>query len=459
MNGLEKLFTPKSIAVIGASRTPGKIGYEILSNLMEYGFPGKIYPVNPRATEIRGLKVYPSVTEIPDEVDMAVIAVPAAIVPKVIEECGKKGVKVVVVISSGFKEVGNADLEEKIVEIARKYGMRLLGPNIFGVLYSPSKMNATFGPTEVIPGKIAFISQSGALGIALMGWTVLEKIGLSAVVSLGNKADIDDADLIDFFGQDENTTLILIYMEGIKRAREFMKIAKKVSLKKPIIVLKAGRSERGVKAVASHTGSLAGSDTIYSAAFKQCGILRAMNVEEAFDWARALAYLPEPSGENTVIITNGGGLGVMATDAAQDYGVQLLDPPEDLMDKFRKHMPPFGSPRNPVDLTGQATEKEYHGAILDALNDPRVHSVIVLYCETAVADPVKVAEAIIKAKEEAGAEKPVVAAFIGGEKTFKAIHLLNENKVPTYPVAERAVSALAALLKWSRWKKKVKKED
>ncbi|RLE80783.1 MAG: acetyl CoA synthetase [Thermoprotei archaeon] len=454
MSSLKYLFSPKSIAVIGASRTPGKIGYEILENLKEYGFKGKLYPINPHATEVLGLKAYPSITEVPDEVDMAVIAIPAAAVPSVLEECGKKGVKVVVVISSGFKEVGNVELEEKIVEIARKYDMRLLGPNIFGIFYAGSYMNATFGPRNVVPGTIAFISQSGALGIALMGWTVLEGIGLSAIISVGNKADIDDADLIDFLGQDENTRVILIYMEGVKRAREFMNVARKVTTKKPIIVLKAGRSERGMRAVASHTGSLAGSDVIYNAAFKQCGVLRAMNVEEAFDWARAFASLPEPKGENVIIVTNGGGLGVMATDAAQDYGLKLLEPPKDLMDKFRRFMPPFGSPRNPVDLTGQATEREYHGAISAALGDNRVHSVIVLYCETAVADPIKVAEGILKAKQEASMEKPLVAAFIGGVNTARAIKFLNENGVPTYPTAERAVSSLAALYKWSSWRRR-----
>jgi len=450
---LKPLFYPKSVAVIGASRTPGKIGYEILRNILEYGYKGKVYPVNPKAEEILGLKSYPNVLSIPDKVDMAVIAVPAKIVPSVLEECGKKGVKAVVVISSGFKEIGNTALEEQIVNIARKHSMRLLGPNIFGLYYAPPKLNATFGPKDVLPGSIAFISQSGALGIALMGWTILEEIGLSAVVSVGNKADIDDADLLDFFSEDEHTKVILIYMEGVRRAKEFMMVAKKVAMVKPVIVIKAGRSEKGVKAIASHTGSLAGSDLIYSAAFKQCGILRASNIEEAFDWARALAQLPPiPKRDDAVIITNGGGLGVMATDACQEYGIKLLEVPEDLIAEFRKYMPPFGSPYNPVDLTGQATEKEYYGAIATALNDERVGIVIMLYCETAVANPMKVAEALLKARKEAKTDKPIVSAMIGGEETEKAIRELNRNGIPAYPVAERAISSLAALKKWMEWR-------
>jgi len=319
---IEALFRPKSIAVIGASEKPGKIGHAIMRNLVEYGYEGKIYPVNIKGVEIRVgnrvFKSYRSILDVPDEVDMAIIVVPAKFVPGVVEEAGKKGVKVLPIISSGFGELGpeGKKVEEQLVKTARKYGMRILGPNIFGVVYTPEKLNATFGPTDVLPGPLALISQSGALGIALMGWTILEKVGLSAVVSVGNKSDIDDADLLEFFKEDENTKAILIYMEGVKDGRRFLEVAKQVSKVKPIVVIKAGRSERGAKAAASHTGSLAGSDKIYDAAFKQAGIIRAYTIGEAFDYARTLSNLPEPGGENLVIITNGGGIGVMATDAA-----------------------------------------------------------------------------------------------------------------------------------------------
>ena len=448
---LEYMFRPKSVAIIGASRKPGKIGHEILRNLIEYKYPGKIYPVNPSAEEILGLKCYKSVIEIPDEVDLAVVSVPAKLVPTILEECGKKGVKAVAVISAGFGEIGNVELEKQIVEIARKHNMRLLGPNIFGLVYTPSRLNASFGPRDVLPGNIAFISQSGALGIALMGWTILEEIGLSAVVSVGNKADIDDADLLEFFYHDEDTKVILIYMEGVKNGRRFMDVAKRVSKKKPIVVIKAGRSERGAKAVASHTGSLAGSDRIYDAAFRQCGVLRASNFEEAFDWARALATLPPPKGENVVIITNGGGAGVLATDACEANGLHLMEMTSDLENHFRKYMPPFGSPHNPVDLTGQASEEQYKGALLEALNEPRIHSIILLYCQTIITDPLKLADAIIEVYSEAKTKKPVVVNFVGGVECDKAMRRLEKAGIPTYPTPERAVSALAAVHRWARF--------
>ncbi|RLE93975.1 MAG: acetyl CoA synthetase [Thermoprotei archaeon] len=457
-SNIKYLFFPKSVAVIGASRSPGKIGHEILRNIIEYGYEGKIYPVNPKADEILGLKCYKSILEIPEPVDLAVISIPAKYVPVALEECGKKGVKAAAIISSGFKEIGNVELENKIVEIARKYGIRFIGPNIFGVFSAPSKLNATFGPTKVLPGKIAFITQSGALGIALMGWTIFAGIGLSAVVSLGNKADVDEADLLEYFVDDEHTKVVLIYMEGLDNGRRFMEAAAKCSLKKPIIVIKAGRSERGARAVASHTGSLAGSDVFYDVAFKQCGVLRALNVEEAFDWARAFTALPEPKGDNVVIITNGGGIGVMATDACSDYGLNLMEFPEDLMNEFRKCMPPFGSPKNPVDLTGQAAYDEYAKALEVALSDDRIHSIILLFCQTAVVDPPKLSEVIADVVKKHGSRKPVVACYIGGEECQKGMKILEQNGIPSYPTPERAVLALAAVYRWVKWKKKMLKK-
>ncbi|MCA6212840.1 MAG: acetate---CoA ligase (ADP-forming) subunit alpha [Thermococcaceae archaeon] len=460
---LEALFKPKSVAVIGASGTPGKIGYAIMKNLIDYGYEGKIYAVNVKGGEIeiggRKFPVYKSILDVPDEVDMAVIVVPAKFVPQVVEECGKKGVKVLPIISSGFGELGEEGkkVEQQLVETAHKYGMRILGPNIFGVVYTPAKLNATFGPTDVMPGKLALISQSGALGIALMGWTILEKVGLSAVVSVGNKSDIDDADLLEYFETDENTGAILIYMEGVKDGRKFMEVAKKVSMKKPIIIIKAGRSERGAKAAASHTGSLAGADNIYTAAFKQSGVLRALTIGEAFDWARTLSNLPEPQGENVVILTNGGGIGVMATDAAEEEGLKLYDNLEELK-VFANHMPPFGSYKNPVDLTGMAGAESYEGAIRDALAHPEMHAIAVLYCQTAVLDPRDLAKIVIKEYEASGRKKPLVVAIVGGVEAKEAIDMLNEHGIPAYPEPERAIKSLAALYKWHHWKMKHKKE-
>jgi len=458
---LDALFKPKSIAVVGASRKPGKIGYEILRNLIEYGYKGKIYPINPQAKEILGLKCYKSVKEVPDEIDMAVISIPAQIILDAVKDCGEKGVKALVVITSGFSEVGNVELEEKLVEMARSYGMRILGPNIFGIVYTPHNMNATFGPKDVIKGGIAFITQSGALGIALMGWTILEEIGLSAVVSMGNMADIDAIEVAEYLADDPNTKVITIYLEGLKpgKGREFIESMKKVTMKKPVIIVKSGRSERGAAAAASHTGSLAGSDLIYDVAMKQCGVLRALNIEEMFDWARALATQPLAKGNNTVIITNGGGAGVMATDAAADYGVELLDPPQDLKEEFRKHMPWFGSAKNPVDLTGMATPDKYYEAVRAAFKHPAVHTITVLYCRTAVCDPMELAKLLIEARKEAidkGINKPISVAMIGGVDVYEAMKHLNRNGIPAYPIPERAVSAIAAIIKYSMYVKRGK---
>ncbi|BEP17221.1 acetate--CoA ligase II subunit alpha [Pyrofollis japonicus] len=454
---LDPLFMPRSIAVIGASRHPGKIGYTIVRNLLESGYKGRVYPVNPSAKEILGLKAYPSVLDIPDEVDMAVIAVPVGLVNRVAREAGEKGVKVLVVITAGFSEVGNKEAEEELVRIARQYGMRVLGPNIFGIAYTPIGMNATFGPSRIREGNIAFITQSGALGIALMGWTAMNELGMSAVVSVGNMADIDVVELSEWLADDPHTRVIAIYLEGLKpgTGKRFMERMREVTRKKPVIVIKAGRTRRGAAAVASHTGSLAGADTLYSAAFKQSGILRANTVEEMFDWARAFATQPLPRGRNTVIITNGGGVGVLATDAAETHGVPLLQPDEDLVARFRRVMPWFGSPKNPVDLSGQAGVDNYVGALRVAYESDKVDNIIVLYCQTAVLDPIDLAKAITDVAEEyRDKQKPLLVAMVGGIETFEAMKILNRKNIPAYPSPERAVSSLAAMLRYTWYREK-----
>ena len=447
MAELEFLFRPRSVAVIGASHNPKKIGYKILSNILSGGYQGKVYPVNPKGGEILGLKVYRRITEVPGPVDLAVIAVPAQIVPDVLEECGQKGVKAVAIISSGFKEVGNTLLEQRVVEIARRYGMRILGPNIFGIAYLPANLNATFGPSKVRRGNIALISQSGALGIALMGWTQTAGLGLSAVVSVGNKADISDEDLIHFFAEDPNTDVIVIYMEGVHNGRAFMDAVR--SCPKPVVVIKAGRSKRGAMAASSHTGSLAGSDLVYDGVFKQIGVIRARSYRDAFVVARALADLPMPKGDRTVIITNGGGIGVLATDAAEAEGINLYSG-EDLKE-FKAVMPPFGSYKNPIDITGGATVEQYVQALRMAEDKDTIDSIALLYCETAVCDPEELADAI---KREYKGKKPLVVAMVGGEKSARAVELLNEAGIPAYDAPEDAMRALSALHLWQRYRKK-----
>ncbi len=455
MADLTKLFYPNAIAVVGASRQPGKIGYTIVKNLKEFGFQGRIYPVNPNADEILGLKCYPSVSSIPEPVDVVVVSVPAQKVLDVIDDAGKAGAKFAVVIASGFKEVGNVELEEELVRRAHKYGMRVLGPNIFGYVYTPSKINATFGPRDVIPGNVAFISQSGALGIALMGMTILEGIGISAIISIGNKSDLDDADFLEFFAEDPNTSVVLIYMEGAKDGKRFIEAAAKTTLKKPVIAIKAGRTEVGARAAASHTGSLAGNVAIYEAAFKQAGVLMARSVEEAFDWVKALSWNPLPEGENLVVITNGGGAGVQTTDTLADNGIYLKEPPKYLVEEVKKFVPPFASLANPIDITGMAPVDWYYKAVYAALKDPEVHSIIVLYCHTAITHPVDVAKAIIDAVKDAGVRKPMTVSLIGGKEAYEGIQLLTKERIPAYPTPERAASAMAAIYKYLKARKYV----
>ena len=458
---LQYFFTPKSVAVIGASEHKGKVGHEVLNNIISYGFEGAIYPVNIRADRIGtilGLNPYKSVKDIPGPVDLAVIAIPAHYVADAVRECGEVNVKACVIITSGFSEVENIRGEHELTEIARSYSMPLLGPNVFGVIYTPHLLNATFGPTQLLPGKIAFITQSGALGISLMDWTIAERIGLSSVVSVGNKADIDDDDLLEFFAHDENTKAIAVYMEGIKEGRRFMNLAEKIVMNKPIIVIKSGRSQKGAKAAASHTGSLAGVDEVFTSVFKQVGILRAKTTREAFDWARIFS-LESPKGDNVVIITNGGGAGVMATDEAEENGLHLLDDYEYLDDIFKECVPPFGSTRNPIDLTGQTGEEAYKTALRQALKVERIDAIVVIYCEAPLTDPHVVAAYIVEEFEKSELKKPVVVAFLGGTRSLEAITMLNEKGIPTYPEPERAMDALGAFYRWVHFIEGEKKEE
>jgi acetyltransferase len=447
VKSLEGFFHPKSVAVVGASNNTTKIGYQIIHNIIEGGFKGDVYPINPKEAEIHGKKAYKSVKDVPGQLDLAVITVPAPFVIPTMLECAEKGVKNATIITSGFGEVGNHKDEEEIKRIADEAGIAFLGPNILGSLYVPNKLNASFGPQDILPGKIAFISQSGALAIALMGWTVMEKIGLASLCSLGNKADVGEKELIEYFNEDPNVDVILIYMEGMKNGAEFLK----TKIKKPVIILKVGRSSRGAKAAASHTGSLAGSDGVFDAVFKQMGILRADSFSEAFGWARAFS-LPLPKGENNVIITNGGGIGVATTDECEFAGIGLLDDPQWLESKFRCTMPDFGSTKNPVDITGQGGVKGYRDAVKIALAEEKIDGVIILYCETAVTDPMDISKAVVEEFAAIGRNKPVVVSMVGGERSRNALQYLNENKIPAFMEVGDAVSALKVLKQWKNYR-------
>ncbi|MEF8873783.1 MAG: acetate--CoA ligase family protein [Candidatus Thermoplasmatota archaeon] len=448
---LERLFDPRSIAVIGASRKEGKVGYQLLSNILESGYDGEVYPVNPKGGEVLGKELYESIEELPEPVDLGIIVVPAKIVKEAVHQCGEKGVKHIIVISSGFSEVGNVEEETALVEEARKYDMRVLGPNVFGIYSAKSDLNATFGPSDVEKGSIALLSQSGALGIALIGKTAEQYLGLSSIVSIGNKADIDEVELVDHFSQDDESEVIMVYMEGLENGREFMETVKGLEEDKAVIVLKSGRSEKGATAVASHTGSLAGSDRIFSSAFKQCGVLRAEDLREAFNWSRAFSNSPLPENENTVVVTNGGGIGVLSADAAEKYDVKLLDDQTHLKETFEDVIPSFGSTKNPVDITGQAGKEEYEKSLRRAYESEEIGSVIGLYCEAGGGDAWGGAKAIKEVYEEYGGEKTSVFTFVGGKEADECVQWLRKHKIPAFTDTYECVSALGALYQKKRY--------
>ena len=453
-NVLDGLYRPKNVAVIGASSTPGKIGYTVVENLIQGGFEGKIYPVNPKADEILGLKVFPSIADLPAGVDAAVITVPAKFVPQAVEDCGKHGVKGLIVIPSGFSETGQHELEHEIVEIARRYNTRILGPNIVGYLSNTEKLNASFAPFLPLVGKAALISQSGALLIAMDASTYTRRVGFDKLISIGNMSDVDFADTIEWLNDDPATACISLYIEGFKDGRRFMEVSRKS--KKPIIALKSGVSAHGAAAAASHTGSLAGAAKVYGAAFQQAGVLQAGDLDNLFDLTLALSLQPPMKGDNLLIITNGGGVGVLATDAAERYGLPLKFAPADVQAELKKHMPEFGSAKNPVDLTGMAGNEWYMDSVRYSLPHDWVDGLVVLYCETAMTDPVEIAKGIKQAIDESGCTtKPVTVSFVGGEKSAEAMRWLVENGVPAFGAPDVAVNTMAALREYARMREMV----
>lgn len=448
---MNSLFEPHSIAVIGASKNPGKIGYKIVENIVKGGYKGKVYPVNPKGGTLLDLPIHADLKDINDEVDVAIITIPADSVYEAVCACAEKKVKYCIIISSGFAEVGNREEEEKIVAVARKHGMRILGPNVFGIYVSKSQLNATFGPQNIHPGTIAIVTQSGALGIAMIGKSASDNIGISSVISVGNKADIDEAWILDYLKDDETTRVILMYVEGFKNGEKFIESLKRVSPKKHIVTIKAGKSKRGAIAAASHTGSLAGSDNVFEGIATQLGILRAENIREAFEKSRFLAESIFPTGENTVVITNGGGIGVMCADACESYGVKLFSDMNMLKDIFEDVVPDFGSYRNPVDLTGQATVEDYQKALEKALDSEAVHSVIALYCETAVFTQQDIVTLVKEYSEMFKKKKPIVFSLFGGEKIDKATAQLQAEGIKSFDEVYDAVASMGALYKRYRF--------
>ncbi len=440
------------MAVVGASAETTKIGYKIIQNIVNGGYTGKVYPVNPKGGEVLGLPIYKNLAEIDGQIDVVCISIPAKFVFDTVKECAAKGAKYLPIITSGFSEVGNTEGERQIVAYAREHGMGVLGPNIFGLYSAPVSLDATFGPGNILAGNVAIITQSGALGIAMIGKTSVEHIGLSAMVSVGNKSDIDEADLLSYLTYHDGTKIILMYIEGVKQGQKFIKALKEATQRKPVIVLKSGRSQRGAVAAASHTGSLAGADDIFDAVMRQCGVLRAESLDEAFNWCKYLADAPMPVGENTVIITNGGGIGVLATDACEKYDVKLYDDQHTLKQIFAPVTPDFGSTKNPVDITGQATAKFYDDALGAALAHPDIHAVMSLYCQTAVFDADSLADMMSKnyANYQAG-QKPIIFSALGGGAIDASLAKVKTDRVPVFPEVYTAVSCLGAAYRYRRY--------
>ena len=456
---LKPFFEPKSIAVIGASNRPGSVGYVIVEQLKKK-FHGKIYPVNPKYSEVLGLKAYPSILSIPDEVDLAVIALRAPLVPKVVDEAGRKGVKAVIVVSGGFSELGEegARLERELAETAKKYGVRVIGPNCIGILDNYSGVDTFFLPEDRLKrppkGSISIISQSGAMLSMWIDWMALKGLGLSKAISYGNKVDVDDVELLEYLRNDPNTKIILMYIEAFKpgRGSEFIKVARRTVLEgKPIIVLKGGRTSKGARAAASHTGAMAAGYNIYRAAFKQAGIVEVDMMDEMFDVAKAYLMIGPVYGRRLLILTNAGGEGVIASDYAEKYGLDVPEIPEDIQEKLRRKLPPHVIVRNPVDLTGDTDDERYRIVLEELLPLNLFDAVVVITPPHPPSIKGTVVEYLANAWRKY--KVPMVAVVTGGAISEEFAKKIEERGIPAYQTPERAVRVVAALAEYGMYLK------
>jgi acyl-CoA synthetase (NDP forming) len=455
VTAMNRIMRPKAVAVIGASSEAGKIGNSVMKNLINGGYQGKIYPIHPKDAEILGYTAYKSVKDVPDEIDTAVFAIPGKLVAGALRECGEKKIAGAILIPSGFAETGNIEGQEELQRIGREYNIRLMGPNIYGFYYTPSNLCATFCTAYDFKGSTALSSQSGGIGMAIIGYSRSAKMGVSAIVGLGNKSDIDEDDLLLFFDQDENTKVIAQHCEDLKDGRAFAEVAKRVSRNKPVIMLKAGRTSLGAAAASSHTGALAGNDKIYDDVLRQSGVVRARSLRQLLDFARGVPMLPTPKGENVVIITGAGGSGVLLSDACVDNGLKLLKPmPGDLDAAFRKFIPPFGAAGNPVDITGGEPPITYMNTVRLGLEDDRIHALILGYWHTIITPPMVFARNMAQVVEEMRAKgkvKPVVASLAGDVEVEEAAEYLYEHGIPAYAYStEIPVEILGAKYQWAR---------
>ncbi|HSM03507.1 MAG TPA: acetate--CoA ligase family protein [Longimicrobiales bacterium] len=451
---LDVLFRPRSVAVVGTSRRPGTIGYQILDNLIRHGYAGVVYPVNPAAEAVHSVRAYPSVSAIPGPVELAVLVIPKEHVVGVARECGEKGVRGLVVISAGFKEVGpeGAAREAELMEVVREHGMRLVGPNCMGLLNTDAEvsLNATFAPTMPPPGPLSFMSQSGALGVTILDYAAELGIGIRHFVSVGNKPDVSGNDLIEYWEDDPGTRVILMYLENFGNPRRFTRIARRVTRKKPIVVVKSGRTGAGARAASSHTGALAGADLATDALLAQCGVLRADSVEELFDIAMALEDQPVPRGGRVAIVTNAGGPGIIIADALEAAGLEVVELTDETQARLRDLLPSEAAVRNPVDMIASATSETYREALGIVLADDRVDATVAAFVPPLGIRQVDVAQSIVAARR-AGPDKPLLAVLMGREGLPEGKAELHDAGVPAYTFPESAARALAALHRYRRW--------
>jgi len=454
VTAMNRIMKPDAVAVIGASPEDGKIGNSVMKNLINGGYQGKIYPIHPKADEILGRKAYRSVKDVPGEIDVAVFAIPAKFVAQALIEVGEKKIPGAVLIPSGFAETGNVEGQKELQAIGHKYKVRLMGPNIYGFYYTWKNLCATFCTAYDVKGHAALSSQSGGIGMAIIGFSRSAKMGVSAIVGLGNKADLGEEDLLTFFEQDDNTHIIVQHCEDLKDGRTFAKVAKRVSKKKPVVVLKAGRTAMGARAASSHTGALAGNDRIYEDVFRQSGVIRANTLRDMLEFARAIPKLPTPKGENVLIITGAGGSGVLLSDACVANGLNLMPMPPDLDAAFRKFIPPFGAAGNPVDITGGEPPKTYQNTVRLGLEDPRIHALILGYWHTIVTPPMVFARKLVEVVDEMrakGIQKPIVVSLAGDVEVEEAAEHLFDHGIPAYPyTTEMPVVVLGAKYQWAR---------
>jgi acetyltransferase len=449
-NNLDTIFNPKSIAVIGASREKGGVGREILHNLVVGEFKGIIYPVNPNANEIHSMKCYPSVLDIPEEVDLGIVVVPAAIVLKVVDECGQKGIKGIVVISAGFGETGEDGLkrEKDLKSIVDKYGMRMIGPNCMGIINTDPEVNmdATFASTLPLKGNIGLISQSGALAAAILDHARQVHVGFSKFVSLGNKADVSGNDLLEMLENDPQTDVILLYIESFGNPRNFTKIVRRITRRKPVIALKSGRTEAGSRAALSHTGSLAGLDNATDALFEQCGVIRVQSIEELFDYGSAFSMQPMPKGKRIAILTNAGGPGIMAVDACVSFGLEVAKFSESTEKILKKSLPSEANISNPVDMIADADEKRYEVALKAILKDKNVDAVIVISVPPVMVNELEIAKTVVSVSKKF--EKPVLTCFLARGENSPGFMELVSNHIPSYLFPENAAKTLNAMWRY-----------